>query len=189
MIIMAVYAALAMARAGAVRAPLGSGVAARTVTICGEERSELAFGVARRQVSWMYARIGVTLVWHDRKNCPAGALRISLFHGDLADYRPEMLGYALPYGGTRLVIFWERIDATAPKGDAAQLLAHVMAHEIGHVLEGTCRHSASGLMKAHWDKADIRDLCWKPMPFAEEDIVLIYQGLKERASRPFDSKN
>ncbi len=64
-----------------------------------------------------------------------------------------------------------------------------MAHEIGHVLEGTSRHSASGLMKAHWDKVDVRDLCWKPMPFAEEDIDLIYQGVKERASRPFASKN
>jgi hypothetical protein len=102
---------------------------------------------------------------------------------------PEMLGYALPYEGTRIVVFWERIEATAPNRDAAQLLAHVMAHEIGHVLEGTSRHSASGLMKAHWDKTDVRDLCWKPMPFAEEDIVLIYLGMKERASRVFASKN
>jgi hypothetical protein len=69
------------------------------------------------------------------------------------------------------------------------LLAHVMAHEIAHVLQGISRHSTSGLMKAHWDKTDMRDLSWKPMPFAEEDIVLIYLGVKERASRPFASKN
>jgi hypothetical protein len=184
-----VYAAMAMARAGVARGPGPAGVAAGTVTVCDEDRSELAFGVARMQVTGMYARIGVTLVWHDTKHCPDGALRISFFHGNAARYPSEQLGYALPYEGSQIVIFWERIAATASKGDAAQLLAHVMAHEIGHVLEATSRHSASGLMKAHWDKADVRDLCWKPMPFAEEDIQLIYLGLKERASRPFASKN
>ena len=189
MMMIVVYAAMAMARTGAVRGPSLAEVAARTVTVCDEDRSELAFGVARMQVTGMYARIGVTLVWHDTKRCPDGALRISFFHGNAARYPSEQLGYALPYEGSQIVIFWERIEATAPNGDAAQLLAHVMAHEIGHVLEGTSRHSASGIMKAHWDKSDVRELCWKPMLFAEEDILLIYSGVKERESRPFASKD
>jgi len=187
--IIAVYAAVAMARAGAVPASLPARAAAGTVTICGEVRPGLAFGVARKEVTAMYARIGVTLAWHDANHCPDGALRVSLFKGYPADFPPEQLGYALPFEGSQIVIFWERIEATTNTRDAPPLLAHVMAHEIGHVLEGTSRHSASGLMKAHWDKTDVRDLCWKPMPFAEEDIDLIYQGVKERASRPFASKN
>lgn len=189
MVNFAVYAAMAMARAGAMDVPRPVAAAERKVTICGDERPDLAFGVARRQVTWMYAKIGVTLVWHDTKRCPDGALRISLFNGDPAEYRPEMLGYAMPYEGTRIVVFWERIEAMAPNREATQLLAHVIAHEIAHVLQGTSRHSASGLMKAHWDRTDIRNLYWKPMPFTEEDVDLIYLGVQQRGSKVFASRN
>ena len=30
------------------------------------------------------------------------------------------------------------------------LLGHVLAHEIGHVLQGVARHSATGVMKGRW---------------------------------------
>jgi hypothetical protein len=32
--------------------------------------------------------------------------------------------------------------------------AVVLAHEITHVLEGTRRHSSTGIMKARWDNHD-----------------------------------
>ncbi len=42
------------------------------------------------------------------------------------------------------------------KVDASTLLAHVMAHEIGHLLLGSNAHAHLGLMRAHWESGDLR---------------------------------
>jgi hypothetical protein len=62
------------------------------------------------------------------------------------------------------------------------LTADVIAHEIGHILEGVIRHSASGVMKADWDEDDLSQIAWKPLPFAPIDVFLIHQGLLGRAA-------
>ena len=63
------------------------------------------------------------------------------------------------------------------------VLAHVLAHEITHILQGTCRHSDYGLMKARWDERDFRNMTSQRLLFAKEDIDLIYRGLSARAAR------
>ena len=35
------------------------------------------------------------------------------------------------------------------------LLAHVLVHEITHVLEGVDRHTGQGVMKARWTEDDL----------------------------------
>ena len=72
-----------------------------------------------------------------------------------AQFGPETLGYALPYTGTGVTIhvYYSRI-AENFRELYPEVLSHVMAHEIGHVLEGIARHSNSGLMKAHWSPRD-----------------------------------
>ena len=63
-------------------------------------------------------------------------------------------------------------------------MGHVIAHEVMHILQGVARHSESGVMKANWTGADYQRMAWKPLPFTEEDVLLIYRGLKAReASR------
>ena len=62
------------------------------------------------------------------------------------------------------------------------VLAHVMAHEITHVLEGIGRHSQTGVMRAHWRGGDYREMRSKPLPFAPEDVCLIHEGLASRLS-------
>jgi hypothetical protein len=57
-------------------------------------------------------------------------------------------------------------------------MAHVLVHEITHMLEGTCRHSATGIMKAHWDYRDYCEMRGRPLLLAQEDVDLIYNGLK-----------
>jgi hypothetical protein len=63
------------------------------------------------------------------------------------------------------------------------LLAHVLVHEITHVLEGISRHSATGIMKDRWDDNDYSEMRRKPLRFAQEDVNLIYDGLKARQAR------
>jgi hypothetical protein len=53
-------------------------------------------------------------------------------------------------------------------------LAYVMAHEIGHVLQGVSRHSQEGVMKAHTPNAHALT---SKLRFAHEDVSLIHSGL------------
>src|ERR1035441_2688583 len=45
-------------------------------------------------------------------------------------------------------------------------------------LEGISRHSSTGIMKARLDYHDYFEMRRKPLPFAQEDVNLIYDGLK-----------
>ena len=50
-------------------------------------------------------------------------------------------------------LFYNRIDdlGRVLSLEVSQLLGHVMAHEMGHLLLPYGSHSAAGLMKAGWD--------------------------------------
>jgi hypothetical protein len=57
------------------------------------------------------------------------------------------------------------------------LLAHVMVHEIAHILQGVYRHSDNGVMKAVWTGQDYSQMRVGALPFAPEDVELIHLGL------------
>jgi hypothetical protein len=59
------------------------------------------------------------------------------------------------------------------------LLAHVMTHEITHVLEGINRHSETGMMKGQWTETDYRAMA-AGLRFAPVDVALIHDGLAKR---------
>ena len=54
--------------------------------------------------------------------------------------------------------------------DIGTLLAHVIAHEIGHLLLPHVPHSATGLMKAEWDKALVREAAAGSLTFTDAQI-------------------
>jgi hypothetical protein len=58
------------------------------------------------------------------------------------------------------------------------ILAHVMTHEITHVLQGINRHSAMGVMKARWDAEDFLNMTFSPLPFTTSDIDLLHTALR-----------
>jgi hypothetical protein len=78
-------------------------------------------------------------------------------------------------------VFYDRIGRTVEPRRVPALLAHVLAHEIGHQLEGISRHSTEGVMKAHWNERDFLEMSDKPLPFAPEDVELIRRGMMNRA--------
>ena len=57
------------------------------------------------------------------------------------------------------------------------VLGHVMVHEITHIIQGVSRHSDTGLMKPHWSSHDLTEMRYKPLPFAQEDLILLYSAL------------
>ena len=87
------------------------------------------------------------------------------------------MAFAMPYEGTNVKICWCRIEH-APAPD--RLLAHVMAHEIGHMLQGTNRHSTTGIMKPVFTVEDTVQMRSHLFRFDPEDAKLILEALQKR---------
>jgi hypothetical protein len=154
-----------------------------TVTICIDPDPDVRMGV-RPLASNMFASTGVRIDWHDRDSCPigVGAIQVRMSHNPPSIRKFKTLAFAEPYDRNVIVVFPERVQELNRNG-VPSVLAHVVVHEITHVLEGIDWHSATGIMKARWDDNDYFQMRRKPLPFALEDVSLIYDGLKVRQGR------
>jgi hypothetical protein len=157
-----------------------TGAAGRRVTACMDSSPNSPVPGARLSATRIFAAIGVTLEWHGSNRCPSGALSISLKETTPPELDPGAFAYALPYEGTHIVVFLVRIQQGRAPQQTALVLGYVIAHEITHMLEGVCRHSDTGLMKAKWTDADFREMRLGRLDFAAADIKLIYIGLARR---------
>lgn len=101
---------------------------------------------------------------------------------------PRALAYAAPFAvsGTRIYVFVNRIIRNHQQ-DLAQVLTHVLVHEITHVLEGTDHHSEYGIMKAHWDYQDFVLMRFHSLPFADTDVAMIHRGIAKSMMLTADS--
>jgi hypothetical protein len=132
----------------------------------------------------MFRGIGVKIDWRTGiYACPSDGIVISMSDRTPATLVPDALAYAKPYEGTHIVVFYDRIVESYRSVRVAQLLGHVLVHEITHILEGIARHSKSGVMKAFWTEIDYEQMSCKPMNFDREDVELIHAGLEARARR------
>jgi len=140
--------------------------------------------LAQQTASKMFAEAGVKFYWHrGLAGCPLPAILISLSNQAPSDVPADALAYALPFDGSHIVILSDRLQRRVQPAEISSLLAHVLVHEITHILQGISRHSASGVMKAHWDGPDYQTMRFKPLTFAPEDIDLIRRGLAAWAAR------
>ena len=150
-----------------------------TVNVCMETDPYILIGV-RPLASAMFASIGVRIAWHELDSCPAevGAIQVRLSRDStrVRDSGAEALAFARPYAGT-VVVFLDRVEELN-RNRGISVMAYVLVHEITHVLEGISRHSSTGIMKARLDYHDYLEMRRKPLPFAQEDVNLIYDGLK-----------
>jgi hypothetical protein len=123
----------------------------------------------------------VKIRWRlDSRHCSPQAIVISLNRRTPPALMPGSLAYALPYEGLHIVVFYDRI-AQDHRDLLKSLLAHVLAHEITHLLQAESRHSGSGIMKARWEESDYEDMKHGRLALSAEDIDLIYRGLAARA--------
>jgi len=153
-----------------------------TVTVCIDPDPQVLMGV-RPLASKMFASIGVKIDWHDRDSCPVGvgAIQVRMSHNPPGIRKFKTLAFAEPYAGT-IEVFPDRVQELNRNGGPS-VLAHVLVHEITHVLEGIDRHSATGIMKDRWDDNDYFEMRRKPLRFAQKDVDLIYDGLQARQRR------
>ena len=131
--------------------------------------SPLVITQAETVVTRIYSQIGVDIAWRNIVGFeePTGidqaadvvdaefAIHVGLLSAEMERRaRPDRatLGIAIP--GARLVrVFVGRVEflARGAQQDTSDVLGHVIAHEIGHVLLGLGAHSSAGLMAATLD--------------------------------------
>lgn len=147
--------------------------------------------VARITASRMFARIGVRIAWLDGEPRTADTftsrvvIQVRFTEETPGEAHPRALAYASPFAERgNIVVLWDRIRYVADGWELeGPILAHVLAHEIGHVLKGTTGHSQTGVMKASWDRQEYYAMAQKPLEFTSSDVDLIRQGLNRLKAR------
>ena len=136
---------------------------------------------AQAQVVSMFREIDVDVEWVaatplDRGG--PGILRLSVaaaVAGSLRHGAAPVLGVAThtPDGTGVAWAFYESIEQAARLHDVAvtAILASVMAHEIGHMLQGIERHSLAGLMRASWSSEDFQSAGRGGLRFSAADAA------------------
>jgi hypothetical protein len=144
----------------------------------------------------IYQRIGVNLAWI---SCPMtqpvseidpACVAPDALTGIHLNIVPDLtegprvgkyaVGYAIPtpppQRGTLANVSYARACRQLPDTlglTVGQLLGHVVAHEIGHLLLGTNSHSASGLMSAGWTAWELLLAAHMKLIFSDEQAVRI----------------
>jgi hypothetical protein len=155
----------------------------RRASVCVEYMPELQVAGMEKVAGDIFGKIGVRIEWKRAATCSSKDIRVHWSMRTKATDHPGAMAYAMPYEGTTIVIFVDRVGHADEPRRQQVILGHVLAHEIGHILQGESRHSVSGIMKPNFSRDDIRDMCFRNLAFEPEDARLIYFGMKARAAR------
>jgi hypothetical protein len=135
---------------------------------------------AQKVAGGIYGGIGVALHWGGKPDTDTCETRIAirLEKAGSPEVSPNSLAYATVGSDAehQIHVFIDRVNAVVGR-PSGPVLGHVLAHEVAHILEGVPRHSASGILKAHWEPRDIQDLLWRPLRFELVDEALIHAAL------------
>jgi hypothetical protein len=161
-----------------------------TVYVSSGPDRDLRLNRAETIAASMFREIGVEVDWltgsppsvaADDSCSPRIVLRIDPIAD--RDRIPDIaLAYATPFAGSRacIHILRDRVERGRDPEFATVVLAHVLVHEITHVLEQMDHHAPYGVMKARWNPADYWQMRQNPLPFTAEDVELIHLGMTKR---------
>ena len=129
---------------------------------------------------------GVGIVWLSDRQCrntSGNVIRVELDLVVPAGFGPEAMAYALPYAavGPAIHVFYSRV-LRDHRDLPVEVLGYVIAHEIGHVIEGIARHSAEGVMTAHWGLHDYARMKKRQLAFDAQDVRLMHLSLERLAA-------
>src|SRR3954451_823874 len=157
-------------------------------TDSGDPRLALIRHSAQTVAAGMLAKAGVQVIWRSGTAHAKGEPPMTI---DIKSDVPEAfhrgsLAYAELFGVAHITILYNRLEYRDGPHATMMLLAHVLAHEIVHVLQALDRHSERGIMKAHWRLDDFVQMSYRPLQFDAEDLALLRDGLSRRtlAKRP-----
>jgi hypothetical protein len=135
---------------------------------------------ARQEAVSIFTRAGIEIVWHDEAPTAPADYRFAVkivphSFGYLAE-KPHVMGVALrETRGTLVYAFFGRVSnfARAQRIPSGTMLAHVIAHEVGHLLLPKGWHSERGLMRGSWDRAQVENAARGALTFTPEEIRTI----------------
>jgi hypothetical protein len=148
---------------------------------------------SEQETSRVFRHSGIDIIWrHCRMpgasvplDCPdpgpmTPALRLVPRFQLVGDrVHADAMGYSTGDFATVSVEFAERLDESGV-ARLPEILGHIMAHEIGHLLLPGGRHSVSGIMKARWRSDDWRLVCQGELNFAPEQSRFLRAELLRR---------
>jgi len=150
------------------------------------------------EVVRMFRGIGISVEWADHKDGDAEepdsarvpSLNLTVLDRELRELRDPtraVLGAAPTSAkepGHLAYVFYESVErmSEAYAVDVVLVLAHVIAHELGHLLLPAGHHSPSGLMHGHWGARDLRAAVWGMQNFSAEETNLIRAALAPSTS-------
>ncbi len=154
----------------------GLSVVPARVWLEAEGLSEQIFAGADVKIHWHIGQPSRSRLEHERP------IVVEIVAATSSQLKPGALAFARPYEGVHIDVFYDRVRAATEPELTPNVLAHVLVHEITHILQGTCRHSETGVMKARWTHQDYQEMRRKPLSFTEEDVQLIRFGVARRAN-------
>jgi hypothetical protein len=182
----AITAAMVMAAGAATTAYAAQRQNATLVAYVVDDRTERRHGLipAESMARHMFAAAGLDLKWLEGAPAhPPGrsdlAFVVTIVDQTPVEHKPGALACAQVFEGVHLTIYYDRVAALTRTG-VDTVLAHVLVHELTHLIQGINRHSDSGVMKPHYTNADIFHMVTRPLPFTETDVVLINLGVAHR---------
>jgi hypothetical protein len=103
------WMALAVVIAGLGRAEITEN--SRIVVCLAASGASGDFALARAQglAGKMFAGVGIGIDWREERGCPADGLLVTFSQNTPEKQLPGALAYALPYEGTHIVVFYDRI--------------------------------------------------------------------------------
>jgi hypothetical protein len=160
---------------------------------------------ARSHVEAVFGDAGIELAWVDcwyrdkeiagnsaRCSRPLEADEVILrlqAANPLPGKRYVSMGFALvniAEGVPFLATVYADLVRTVSRGahlDYQLLLGRAIAHEIGHLLLDTNRHAESGLMRAGWSNAELRQNAQSDWAFAAGEVTVIRAAVAMRSDR------
>jgi hypothetical protein len=111
-------------------------------------------------------------------------LVVRIVRGFPAEVLPSMLGFSLPFAqnGVDVTVFYDRVERAGSGTTAARetVLGSALAHEIGHVLLRSAEHSASGIMRAVWGRADYQCMAERIPEFQPAQAAAMREEVRRR---------
>jgi hypothetical protein len=152
---------------------------------------------AEKQTAFIFGKVGLTMHWCNMttnseenlmdSNCdqPAGPVRLDVRIVPRLKVEPgattdSTMGFA---GGNLATVSYHWSKAADRSGGAlpAEILACVIAHEIGHLLLGPNSHSRTGIMKGKWSAEELRGAGWGRLLFMPQQAELIRADVLARS--------
>jgi hypothetical protein len=144
--------------------------------------------LAQSTAAKMFAAVGVGIHW--RIGAPPnsqlekeGAVAVRFLDWVPDSVQPGAMAFSLPFEKFHITVMCTRLSWLNRRADLRSMfLAHVLVHEIAHMLQATTVHSDTGVMKARWTEGDYREMTFKPLAFTSADIRLLHAGMAKRSA-------